>query len=67
MIKTQLKLKQKLLRVIRDFPITKVSLTNKVLYAGAEMLGKSSGKVVFIFLVFSILSICLGPKEHGKG
>ena len=51
MSKTQLKL-LKLLRVIRDFPIIKVSLTNKV-YAGAEWpssvhWGKSSGKVVFI-------------------
>ena len=35
MSKAQLKL-QKLLRVIRDFPIVKVSLTNKVLYAGAD-------------------------------
>ena len=53
MSKTQLKL-QKLIRVIRDFPIIKVSLTNKVMYAGAELpsfivrSGKLSGKVVFI-------------------
>ena len=71
MSKTQLKL-QKLIRVIRDFPIIKVSLTNKVMYAGAEWpsfivrSGKLSGKVVFISWVFNILSICLGPKEYGK-
>ena len=36
MSKTQLKL-QKLLRVIRDFPIIKVLLTNKVLWAQNDL------------------------------
>ena len=35
MSKTQLKL-QKLLRVVRDFPVIKASLTDNMLYAGAE-------------------------------
>ena len=58
--------------MIRDFPIIKVSLTNKVLYAGAERpsfivrSGKPSGSVANLGILSQDLGIFLGHWDfHG--